>query len=312
MNYMTVQEAAQKWGVSERLVRRYCAQNRIPDLLQLDGIWQIPADTHKPIQKAKEIKPAPPLLQKLLRQRDKQRLNSLYMYLQTNMVYSNGRMASNPLTRTQIELLYTNDHISTNGKSLKVNDIIEARNHLLCVDMILDNAMKPLTRTLIQKMQALLLCETGRHKRYVPVSQGFRSKTAPSKFGATTPPVEIPTAINQLFKRYEAQKVIGLHEILDLHVQFERIRPFEDCNGRIGRLLMLKECLRHEVMPFVIDDKRRKAYYYGLQCWDENPGILTEVCTEAQARFEAQIALQKLMEAHARMTRKQRKEEHLK
>jgi len=307
MDYITVKQAAEKWSVTERMVRLYCNQGRIPNAYLEFETWYIPSETEKPTRKEKDIRPAPPLLGKLLNQRSKKRNQSLYAYLQTNMVYSNGRMASNRLTRDQVEVLYKTDHIFTNGESLKVNDIIEARNHLLCLDMILDNAMKPLTQSLIQKMQTLLLCETGRHKRYAPVSQGFRSKAAPSKFGVTTPPAEIPVATNQLFKRYEALKTIGLHEILDLHVQFERIRPFEDCNGRIGRLLILKECLRHEVMPFVIDDKRRKAYYYGLQCWDESPGILTEVCTEAQTRFEAQIALQKLMEAKVRMERKGRK-----
>ena len=130
-----------------------------------------------------------------------------------------------------------------------------------------------------------------------------RIPDAYQEFGKTTPPAEISAAINQLFKEYEAQRDIGFHEILDLHVRFERIRPFEDCNGRIGRLLMLKECLRHEVTPFVIDDMRRAGYLDGIRQWDEDRSILMDVCMEAQMRFEAQIALQGLLECQSQHMR---------
>ena len=303
MNYITVQEAAEKRGVSERLVRRYCAQDRIPGLLQFDGIWQIPEDAQKPTQKKKEATQLPKLLKILIKQRSGKLYRGLYEYLQINMVYSNGRMASNRLTRNQVEVLYKTDRIFTNGESLKVNDIIEARNHFLCVDMILSNAMKPLTQAFIHQLQSNLLSESCRHKRHAPIASGYRKTNTTPKFGKTAPPAEIPAAINQLFKEYEAQKDIGFHEILDLHVRFERIHPFEDCNGRIGRLLMLKECLRHEVTPFVIDDKRRTGYLDGIRQWDEDRSILMDVCMEAQMRFEAQIALQGLLECQDRFKR---------
>jgi len=312
MNYISPKEAAQKWGVSERMVCRYCIQGRIPDAYQEFGTWFIPEDAPKPGRQVKETKPLPALLQKLLRLRNHTQYRGLYAYLQINMVYSNGRMASNRLTRDQVEVLYKTDRIFTSGEPAKINDIIEARNHFLCVDMILDNAMKPLTPAFIHQLQSTLLSESCRHKRHAPVALGYRKIPSTPKFGKTTPPAEISAAINQLFKKYESLRSIGLPEILDLHVQFERIRPFEDCNGRIGRLLILKECLRHNVMPFVIDDKRRTGYLDGIRRWDEDRSILMDVCMEAQMRFEAQIKLQKLLESHARMTRKQRKEEHLK
>ena len=307
MNYISPKEAAQKWGVSERMVCRYCIQGRVSDAYQEFGTWFIPEDAPKPGRQAKETKPLPALLQKLLRLRNHTQYRGLYAYLQINMVYSNGRMASNRLTRDQVEVLYKTDRIFTPGEPAKINDIIEARNHFLCVDMILDNAMKSLTPAFIHQLQSTLLSESCRHKRHAPVALGYRKIPSTPKFGKTTPPAEIPAAINQLFKKYESLRSIGLPEILDLHVQFERIRPFEDCNGRIGRLLILKECLRHNVMPFVIDDKRRTGYLDGIRRWDEDRSILMDVCMEAQMRFEAQIKLQKLLEAHARMTRKQRK-----
>ena len=170
---------------------------------------------------------------------------------------------------------------------LTINYIIEARNHFLCVDMILDNAMKSLTPAFIHQLQSTLLSASCRHKRHAPVALGYRKIPSAPKFGKTTPPAEISAAISQLFKKYESLRSIGLPEILDLHVQFERIRPFEDCNGRIG-------------------------YLDGIRRWDEDRSILMDVCMEAQARFLAQIELEKLLESQARMTRKQRKEERLK
>lgn len=307
MEYITSKEAAEKWGVSERMVRIYCVQERIPNAYQEFEIWYIPENASKPTRKKKEAPPLPKLLKILIKQRDGKMYRGLYEYLQINMVYSNGRMASNRLTRDQIEVLYKTDRIFTNRESIKANDIIEARNHFLCVDMILSNATKPLTPGFIQQLQSTLLSESCRHKRHAPVPLGYRKTITNPKFGATTPPAQIPTAISKLFREYEALDDVGFHEILDLHVRFECIRPFEDCNGRIGRLLMLKECLRHGITPFIIDDKRRTCYLEGIRQWDEDRSILMDVCMDAQMRFEAQIALQGLLECQSQHIQEYRK-----
>ncbi|MCI6185196.1 MAG: Fic family protein [Clostridiales bacterium] len=245
----------------------------------------------------------PPLLKNLIKQRDGRQYRGLYDYIQINMVYSNGRMASNRLTRNQIEMLYKTDRIVTGCEAIKINDIIEARNHFLAVDMVLSNAMKPLNQTLIHQIQMQLHSDNCRHKRHAPIPYGYRKTTTAPKFGKTTPPSEIGAAMTALIKEYESQKYIGFHEILDFHVKFERIRPFEDCNDRVGRLLMLKECLRHSVTPFIIDDKRRTGYLEGIRCWDKNRSVFMDVCMEAQMRFETQIALQGLLECHAQYQR---------
>ena len=301
MKFKTSSEMAEVWGISESIVRRYCREDRIENAYQKDSTWYIPANAKKLGRKIKEPAPQqlPKLLQILLKQRDTGRYSGLYDYLQINMAYSNDRMASNRLTRQQVEALYNSDKIFTVNETLKVNDIIETRNQFNCVDFILTEAMSPLTQSLIQKLHTMIYSDCCDHRRKPLPAGGYRKTVAPAKFGKTTPPAEINSALNTLFRKYEAQKEIGFHEILELHVRFERIRPFEDCNGRIGRLLMLKECLRRDVIPFVIDDKRRTGYLEGLRQWDEDRGILMDVCMEAQMRFEAQIALQGLLECHA-------------
>jgi hypothetical protein len=171
------------------------------------------------------------------------------------------------------------------------------------VDTILTNAMKPLTQTFINQLQAELLSDNCKHKRHDPTPVGYRKTAASKKFGKTTPPAKISAAMASLIEKYEAKDPVEFEDILDFHVQFERIRPYEDCNGRIGRLIMLKECLRHDVTPFIIDDKRRTGYLDGIRFWDDDPDVLMDVCIEAQLRFEAQTALQGLMESHARLTK---------
>ena len=112
----------------------------------------------------------------------------------------------------------------------------------------------------------------------------------------TVLPEEVADKMKNLLIEYNGKIEKTFEDILDFHVKFERIRPYEDCNGRVGRLIMLKECLRHGIVPFIIDDKRRHRYLEGLREWDDDPGILTEVVMEAQSRFDAQIQLQNLSE----------------
>lgn len=298
MNYISVKTAALKWGISERMVTRYCVQDRIPNAYQADGVWYIPARAAKPNRAAPEQAPFPPLLKKLIKQSTSQHYHGLYDYLQINMVYSNNRMASNRLTRNQVQMLYKNDKVATNNEAIKVNDIIEARNQFLCIDHILTAAMKPLTRSFLLELQELLVSPHCIHKRKAPRQLGYRTTDISPSQSYGVPAEDISAELNRLFTAYEKKKNVTLQDVLDLHVRFERIRPLEDCNGRIGRLLMLKECLRHEITPFILDDKRRARYLTGLQSWGKDKTILTEVCTEAQIRFAAQIELQKLSEQH--------------
>lgn len=211
------------------MVRVYCSQGRIPNAYSEFDTWYIPADAEKPARKPKEVKPTPLLLQKIIKQRDGKQYRGFYEYLQINMVYSSGRMASNRLTRNHVEVLYKKDWIFTTSEDIKVNDIVEARNHFLCVDTILTNAMKPLTQTFINQLQGQFLSDSCKHRRHAPTPVGYRKTPASKKFGKTTPPAKISAAMADLIEKYETKKSVDLEDILDFHVKFECIRPYEDC-----------------------------------------------------------------------------------
>lgn len=298
MKYISTLEASEKWEVSERMVRRYCTQERIPGALQQDKTWLIPANAKKPTRVDAEEVPEklPPLARKLIRQKKKKNYHGLYDYTQINLTYSSCRMASNRLTRNQIETIFKKGKVSVSFEPMKVSDVIEALNHSFCVDHILDTVDEPLTQKYIKNLHYLLMFGTvdERKKRVTPGQ--FRTKNSNRRETFILPADSISTSLKKLISEYEYCKEVDRSTILDFHVRFEQIFPFEDGNGRIGRLILFKECLRHDVMPFILDDKRRGRYLEGLQMWNKDRSILTEVVMEAQDRYDAQIELQKLAE----------------
>ncbi|MGN1026598.1 MAG: Fic family protein [Faecousia sp.] len=309
MKYMTVNQVAIRWGISEQQVRRYCREGRIKGTFQKNGIWYITEVGKKPKRKKykkqkQEIQAeCPSLLNMIRKQRTDGYYKGLYDYIQINMSYSNNRMASGRMTRNQIELLYQQNKIETANEVVRVNDVIEARNSFLCLDYLLDEAMTPLSRSLILELHRKLRSDTVGSQRLPQEAGTFRvsSKKLPGR--AYVAPLKIGGEVDSLFFSYESQKKVGLEEIIDMHVRFEQIRPFDDCNGRIGRLLIFKECLRHSVTPFIIDDKRRGDYLKGLACWDTEKECLLDLCKETQKRFLAFMEASFLMELNEREKR---------
>ena len=299
MEYITVKEAAEKWNTSVQVVRRFCRQERIAGVVQQEGAWLIPKYAKKPgraepMEAGAAILPA--LAQKLLRQKKKKSFHGLYDYVQINLTYSSCRLASNRLTRQQVETIFTKGKVSVSFEPRKVSDLVEVLNHCVCVDYILDHTQEPLTPKFIKELHYQLVFGTvdDRRKRVAPGQ--YRSPKSSRRVPFMLPAEQISSKLKALIAEYEALTEVERRDILRFHVRFERIFPFEDCNGRIGRLILFKECLRHDVMPFIIDDKRRTRYLEGLREWDDDPGILTEVVMEAQSRFDAQIQLQNLSE----------------
>lgn len=304
MNYISVQEAARKWGVSDRMVRRYCNEDLIPGLLREGKLWLIPAAAAKPGQTAIE-KPAdaiPSLARKLASQQKKRNYHGLYDYTILNLTYSSCRMASCRLTRTQVEYILKTGKAHPSFEAAKVSDLIEVRNHCDCVNRILCNALQPLTTRFIKQLHRMLMSGTVDEQCNKVTAGEFRKNDKFPKGRSMPAAKSINGILTQLTTEYEEKKEVSLKDILEFHVQLERIVPFDDGNGRIGRLILFKECLRHDVMPFIIDDKRRGRYLEGLREWDECKDKLLEVVFEAQQRYGAQIELQKLLASDYRNT----------
>lgn len=299
MEYMTVKEATEKWEMSGQIIRRFCRQERIPGAIIRNGVWVIPANAKRPDRVGQVVSDAvelPPLAKKLVRQKKKKNFHGLYDYVQTDLTYSSSRMASNRLTRQQVETIFKKGKVSVSFEPMKVSDLVEILNHCVCVDYILDHVEEPLSQKFIKHLHYQLTFGTVDERRKKVTPGQYRTKNSYRAEPFMSPPDRISEKLKALVAEYESLDEVDRREILDFHVRFERIFPFEDCNGRIGRLIMFKECLRHEVMPFILDDKRRSRYLEGIREWDDDPGILSEVVMEAQSRFDAQIQLQMLAE----------------
>ena len=287
MKYVSTKDIAARWNITERSVRRYCERGQIHGAAIVDGVWIIPDDTPRPKHLDKEPSIYQGPAKQVVAQREKNNHYGIYEYLQVNLAYSSSRMASNRLTRSQVIELYRTGKISVSFEPMKVDDVFEIDNHFRACTYVIDNLMEPLHTAHMRKLHSLLFYGTKADRNGTMRTGEFRSR--PHKYGLS--PEQISKALGALIKEYEAKKKVQLNDILDFHVRFERIHPFEDGNGRLGRLVMLKECLRHQIVPFVIDDKHRGEYHRGITSWDNNPEILTDLAIRAQSHFEGKMDL---------------------
>lgn len=299
MTYLSVREVAETWEVSEAMIRKYCTQKRIPGAKQKGGVWVIPDTAKKPVGRMTappRYEKLHPIALKLVRQKTKKIFHGLYDYVQINLAYSSSRMASNRLTRNQVDTIFRKGKVRESFEPMKVSDLIEVMNHCVCTDYIIDNLEKPLNIKFIKALHHMLMYGTVDDRKNKVIPGEFRNAYSNRKQRYISPYEQITDRLQQLIEAYESLDMITEREILAFHVQFERISPFEDGNGRIGRLILFKECLRHNIMPFILDDKKRTRYLQGLRDWDLDPDVLITVVAESQNIFKHQIELQNLGE----------------
>ena len=300
MQYLSTRETAEKWGVSMTLIKRLCNQGRIVGAVYKDGVWRIPEDAvrvERTVLEYAEEPEMPELAKKLQNQKKKRNFHGLYDFVVIDLTYSSSRMASCRLTRQQVETIFLKGKIRESFEPMKVSDVIEVLNHIHCVNYILDHVMEPLTQKFIRKLHEILMTGTVDAYRQQVRPGEYRTVTSRPRDRELLPVSRINSSLTELIRNYEHQTEIERNQILDFHVRFEEIFPFEDGNGRVGRLIMFKECLRHGTMPFIIDDKRRSRYLRGIKEWHDDRFEMIDVVMEAQDRFEAQIELQRLRAA---------------
>ena len=291
MNYCSIKETAVRWDVSEQLVRRYCRQGRIAGLIRQDGAWLIPEDCEKPQDgrgKGIQEENLPPLVRRIRYQQARNNHFGIYEYIQIELAYHSDRMASNRLTRKQVEEVYRTGKISPAFEPMKIDDLVETVPHFRCVRTMLDTVMQPLTVPLIKRYHSILTTGTTAALDGGLHPGSFR--TEPSKFGL--PPQDISKNLTDLLRIYE-RSPHSLEQLLSFHIAFEQIHPFADYNGRLGRILMLKECLRHELTPFILQDKSRGAYNRSIR--DNDLEELQAITVPAQERFKRKEEVCRLM-----------------
>ena len=299
MKYMSVSEAAVAWGVKDHQVRKYCREGRIPGAINEDKTWKIPVKAAKPIRRETVEQPAEslaPLAKVLVRQMKKKNFHGLYDYVQVNMAYSSGRLASVRLTRDCTWDIYEKGKVKVGFEPMKVSDLIETLNHCHAMKFLLKNINEPLSEKLIKEFHRRLTQGTvdERNERVNPGE--YRSFHMKQEWHEKLSSAEISKRLQDLIERYEALHEKERKQILDFHVRLEKLAPFDDFNGRVGRLIMFKECLRHGVMPFILDDKKRSVYLEGIREWEHDTSILSDVVMDCQIRFESQVELQRLRE----------------
>ena len=294
MEWLTVREIAGKWNMSERSVRNYCREGRVPGAVLAHGTWQMPADALPPRRKKRRRKEKETLLTRLQEEKAASLKNGIYHRLQIEMTYNSNHIEGSQLSQEQTRFIYETHTLNTEQMTVPVDDIIETVNHFRCIDFVIDQANKPITQRFIKQLHLLLKSgTTDSRKEWFAVGE---YKKLPNEVGGmpTTDPTQVAEQVKDLLSRYKALPAPTFRQLVESHVRFERIHPFQDGNGRIGRLLLLKECLRLNLVPFLITEDLKLYYYRGLAQWDKEPGYLLDTCLTAQDRFKKVLAYFKI------------------
>lgn len=289
MNYLSVADVAKKWNISERSVRNYCSKGRIEGAFLTGKTWNIPENAKKPERMNKRKEKPKTLLAILQEEKASKYSGGIYHKTQIDLTYNSNHMEGSRLTHDQTRFIFETNTIGIENEVLNVDDIIETTNHFRCIDMIIDHVKTELNEKFIKELHFILKSGTSDSKKdWFSVGD---YKKFPNEVGnmKTPLPEEVDHLMKDLLKEYNSKKEKTFEDILDFHVQFERIHPFQDGNGRIGRLIMFKECLKYNIVPFIIEDNLKIFYYRGLKEWNNERDYLVDTCLTAQDRYKAYL-----------------------
>ena len=285
MNYISVVEAAKRWGISERSVRNYCALGRIDGAFLTGKTWNIPETAEKPDRANKREQIPMDLLSRLKAEKSTKLHGGIYHRIQIDLTYNSNHMEGSKLTHDQTRYIFETNTVGI-GDTVKVDDVVETANHFRCIDLIIDNAAYAPSEKFIKQLHAVLKNGTTDSRQdWFAVGE---YKKLPNEVGGkdTTAPEDVAAQMKKLLSWYNSKEKKTLDDLLDFHYRFESIHPFQDGNGRVGRLLLFKECLRCGIVPFIITDDMKMFYYRGLQNWPTERGYLRDTCLAAQDQFK--------------------------
>ena len=287
MVYQSVLQMAKKWHISERSVRNYCANGRIPGAFRDGRVWKVPSDASKPQRTNKKDNVT--LLNVLQQEKASKYSGGIYHKTQIDLTYNSNHMEGSRLTHDQTRSIFETNTIGIENEILNVDDIIETTNHFRCIDLIIDHAKEKLTERLIKKLHLTLKNGTSDARKDWFVVGDYKKVPNEVAGRETALPEEVSSKMKKLLMDYNSKEEITFEDILEFHVRFERIHPFQDGNGRVGRLIMFKECLKYHLVPFIIDDHLKLFYYRGLKEGDNARGDLRNTCLTAQDQYKVYL-----------------------
>jgi Fic family protein len=293
MNYKTVKELSLEWNISERSIRDYCNKGRIPGAVLNGKTWLIPEDAVKPNRQIRHTNTKKELLDILKLEKDTKRSGGIYHELQIEMTYNSNHIEGSQLTYDETRYIFETKTINSNN-TIKVNDIIETINHFRCIDLVIDMANYKLTESMINQFHFVL--KNNSIDSLDPTFMVGNYKLKENVVGGidTTSPDKVSMEMKRLLDNYNCKKEVTIADIIEFHHDFETIHPFQDGNGRVGRLIMLKECLKYNYVPIFITDDIKMFYYRGLKNWNEERGWLIDTCLSGQDRVKELLSLFKI------------------
>ena len=282
IEYISVEEASKLWELSIRSVRNYCAQGRVPGALLEGKTWKIPSNAEKPDRKTRHIETENNLLAFLKREKDASLKGGIYHKIQIDLTYNSNHIEGSRLSHDQTRFIFETKTLGITDDAVKVDDIVETVNHFRCIDLAIEGANTKLSESFIKQLHYILKTgTTDAMKSWFKVGD---YKMIENEVGGseTVRPEDVATEMKALLADYNSKSEITFDDILNFHVRFESIHPFQDGNGRVGRLIMFKECLKHNIVPFIITEELKMFYNRGIKEWKNERGYLRDTCLTGQ------------------------------
>lgn len=286
MKYYSTKEIAAKWGISDRSVRNYCSAGKITGAILNGKTWKIPITAIKPARKQRQCKISTDLLKRLREEKESNMKGGIYHKLQIELTYNSNHMEGSRLTHDQTRYIFETNTIGMQNELVNVDDVVEAANHFKCINQIIEAANYKLSESFIKQLHYILKSGTSDSRKSWFNVGDYKLYANEVGGNTTTKPENVANEIRQLLNKYNTNANKSFEEIIEFHYEFEKIHPFQDGNGRVGRLIMFKECLRNKITPFIMEDNIKEFYYRGLSEWKNEKGYLIDTCLSAQDKFK--------------------------